>query len=319
MNLLNKLACFTVTLLSLNSFANSEKPNIIVIMADDIGHECFGTYGSTQYKTPNIDTLAKEGIQFNKGYSQPICTPSRVKIMTGKSNVHNYVNFGCLASTEKTFGHLLKDAGYATCVGGKWQLVLREKDQEPGMDPGTMPADAGFDEHYMWQVKDRGSRYWKPTLVFNGETKTFGGDDYGPKLVTDKIIDFMERKKDQPFFVYYPMILVHSPFPTTPLSEDRNSEDHQKNFEDMVFYMDHLIGKMVTKLEDLGIRDNTLIIFLGDNGTHGSLKSKLNGSEIRGSKGNTIDYGIHVPFIANWKGKTKPQQNDDLVHIGDIL
>ena len=321
MNILSKLIRLSSLALSLTAVATADqsKPNIIVIMADDVGHECFGSYGSEQYQTPNIDRLAKTGIQFNHGYSQPVCTPSRVKIMTGKSNVHNYVNFACLDRDERTFGHILKDAGYATCIAGKWQLAELPHKLKPGQNPGTLPADAGFDEHYMWQVQDRGSRYWKPTLTYNGETKTFGPDDYGPQLLSEKVLDFIERKKDQPFFVYYPMVLVHSPFPTTPLSEDKNSKDEQKNFEDMMFYMDHLIGDLVNKLEELEIRENTLIMFLADNGTHGSLKSAFKGEVVRGAKGRTVDYGIHVPFIVNWTGQTKPQQNDDLIHIGDIL
>ncbi|MBF0198941.1 MAG: sulfatase-like hydrolase/transferase [Planctomycetes bacterium] len=303
----------------LTSGAESRQPNIVVIMADDVGHECFGCYGSEQYKTPQLDQLARSGIQFNHGYSQPLCTPSRVKIMTGKSNVYNYVDFSCLAPTERTFAHVLKDAGYATCIAGKWQLLLRDKDLKPGVNPGTMPEDAGFDEHYMWQVKDRGSRYWQPTLTFNGETKSYTKDQYGPDLLSEQVLGFMERNKDKPFLVYYPMLLVHSPFPVTPLSEDKDCKDPQKNFEDMVFYMDYLIGKLAAKLDELSIRDNTLIVFMGDNGTHGSLKSNLKGRVVRGSKGKTIDDGIHVPFIANWKGHTAPQQNNDLVHIGDIF
>ena len=313
-----RLSAITLSLTSLAMAADS-KPNIIVIMADDVGHECFGAYGSEQYQTPNIDRLAQIGIQFSLGYSQPVCTPSRVKIMTGKSNVHNYVNFACLDSNERTFGHILKDAGYATCIAGKWQLAQLPRKLKAGQNPGTLPAAAGFDEHYMWQVQDRGNRYWKPTLTFNGKTKTYGADDYGPQLLSEKVLEFIERKKDQPFFVYYPMVLVHSPFPTTPLSEDKNSKDNQKNFEDMIFYMDHLIGDLVNKLEALKIRDNTLILFLADNGTHGSLRSQFRGKTVKGAKGNTIDYGIHVPFIANWTGVTAPQQNQDLIHIGDIL
>ena len=102
-----------------------KRPNIILIMADDLGYECLGCYGSKSYKTPVLDELARTGMRFEHCYSQPLCTPSRVKIMTGQYNIRNYTKFGALHSKEKTFGHLMQSAGYATCVVGKWQLAAR--------------------------------------------------------------------------------------------------------------------------------------------------------------------------------------------------
>ena len=131
--------------------ARNGKPNIILIMADDLGYECLGCYGSASYKTPVLDELAATGVRFEHCYSQPLCTPSRLKIMTGKNNFRNYTYFGALAPKEKTFGHMMKNAGYATCIVGKWQLAARDRGE------GIYPKAAGFDEHCLWQVDDRGS------------------------------------------------------------------------------------------------------------------------------------------------------------------
>ena len=197
------------------------RPNIILIMADDIGYECFGCYGSEQYQTPNIDRLAEKGIQFNHCYSQPLCTPSRVKIMTGLSNVRNYSAFSVLNRDQRTFGHALQEAGYRTCIGGKWQLLGAAHYSERFRAKGSWPRQTGFDECCLWQVDLLGDRYWNPLLFINGENRQFDQDDYGPDVVTDYLLQFMEDQRDVPFFIYYPMIMVHSPFLSSPASESR--------------------------------------------------------------------------------------------------
>ena len=305
-------------LLALSVFAEEErKTNVILIMSDDTGYEVFGCYGSRQYKTPHIDKLAQTGMRFNHCYSQPLCTPSRVKIMTGISNAHNYQCFDYLDKNERTFGHMMKDAGYATCIAGKWQLYGLEKHEIKG----TLPEDAGFDEHCLWQVATKRSRYWKPTLRINGERKTFlGEDDFGPNICTDFICDFIGRNKDGPFFVYYPMMLTHGPIITTPESADRSLESKQENFEDMVAYMDTLVGRIAAKLDEAGIRDNTLILFTGDNGTTPGIKSELNGSVLPGGKGKTTDFGTRVALIANMPGTVPAGKvTDDLVDFSDMM
>ena len=129
-----------------NSAASTAKrPNIILIMADDLGYECLGCYGSASYKTPNLDRLVGSGMRFEHCYAQPLCTPSRVKIMTGRSNGRNYIRFGVFDFKEKTFAHALKTAGYDTCIVGKWQLMGR------GVNG---PYDAGFDEYCLWHMED---------------------------------------------------------------------------------------------------------------------------------------------------------------------
>lgn len=296
------------------------RPNIILIMADDVGYECFGCYGSRQYQTPNIDRMARRGMRFTHCYSQPLCTPSRVKLMTGLSNARNYSAFSILNSDQRTIGQIFKAAGYKTLVAGKWQLLGASHYAARFRKKGTWPHDAGFDHVCLWQVDRLGSRYWQPLLNIDGKNRQFGKDDYGPDIVTNTITDFMETNRDKPFFVYYPMILVHSPFLPTPDSKSRNSKNRQKNFEDMVAYMDKLVGRIVKKTEKLGIADQTLILFLGDNGTHKSIFSVLDGRTIQGGKGLTTDAGTRVPMVAYRPG-TVPENRvcDDLVNFSDFL
>ncbi len=300
-----------------------QKPNILLIMADDLGKECLGCYGDKSYQTPNLDKLARTGMRFEHCYSQPLCTPSRVKIMTGKYNFRNYTAFGSLKKGERTFGHVLKKAGYRTCVAGKWQLavnaVLRPEEQEPG----TMPVEAGFDEYCLWQVLQRGSRYADPLVSINNKEPVKLRGEYGPDVFCDYILDFIERNRGEAFFAYYPMVLIHGPWMPTPDSEgwegDRNKRD-VKYFADMVKYMDKTVGRIVSKLDELGLREDTLVIFTGDNGTHKAIVSQVDGEYVRGGKGETSNAGTHVPMIANWRG-TMPEGRvcEDLIDYSDFL
>lgn len=285
--------------------ALAAKLNIVLIMADDLGYECLGCYGSTSYKTPFLDELARTGMRFERCYSQPLCTPSRVQIMTGQYNFRNYTEFGILDPKQKTFGHLLQKAGYATCVAGKWQLY-GSVDQRPEVrGTGSLPDQAGFDEHCLWQVDKRGSRYKDPEIVQNGKYRDDMQGKYGPDVFCDYILDFIERHRTKPFFVYFPMALVHSPFVPTPDSEDWAKDKHENNpkyFADMVAYMDKIVGRIVQRLDELGLREKTLVLFTGDNGTSKGIKSKLGDRVIEGGKGDTTDAGTHAPLIANSKG-----------------
>ena len=294
--------------------------NIILIMADDIGYECFGGYGSEQYHTPNLDRLAEQGMRFTHCYSQPLCTPSRIKLMTGKSNVRNYSAFSILNRDEKTIGHYFQQAGYKTFVGGKWQLFGADHYSPQFRGQGTLPVDAGFDEHCLWQVNQLGSRYWQPSLTIQGRLINHGASEYGPQVVADHICDFIHRHQKESFFVYYPMILVHSPFEPTPNSVDRTSQNPQRNFEDMVSYMDRIVGQIVDQVDSLGLAKDSLILFTGDNGTHRKIRSQLGGVEIRGGKGLTTDAGTRVPLVAYWPQSIQPGQiNRNLVDMSDFL
>lgn len=311
-------ACFVVQ--GGRAALSDNHPNIILIMADDIGYECFGCYGSRQYQTPNIDRLASHGMRFEHCYSQPLCTPSRVKIMTGLSNVRNYSAFSVLNRDQRTFGHVLKEAGYKTFVGGKWQLFGAEHYSKQFRGKGSLPVDMGFDQFCLWQVDRLGNRYWNPLLNINGKNRQFDKDNFGPDVVTDHILRFIEQQRDGPFFVYYPMILVHSPFLPAPVSTSRKSKNRQKNFEDMVQHMDGIVGRIVEKTEQLGIAEETIILFTGDNGTHKSITSTLNGHQIRGGKGQTTDAGTRVALVAYQPGSVPAGQVcQDLIDFTDFM
>jgi len=189
---LQYILAFMLALMSCNpnnpSKTIGKSVNVIVIMADDLGYETIGANGGRSYRTPEIDLMASNGMRFEHCYAQPLCTPSRVKIMTGIYNVRNYVRFGLLDKSQTTFGHLFRNAGYATCVIGKWQL---------GKDPSS-PQLAGFDRHCLWQVQEgridsagRDTRYSMPVLEVDGNLKTYSETDYGPEIVSDYGLDFI--------------------------------------------------------------------------------------------------------------------------------
>ena len=308
-----------------NKSTNPNKPNIILIMADDLGYEALGAYGNEGYSTPHLDRLAKEGMRFDQCYSTPLCTPSRVQIMTGKYNFRNYIGFGLLDPNEETFAHHLSRAGYKNLVAGKWQLLGNKHQQAlAGGKIGTLPEQAGFHDYCLWQVDALGSRYKDPTLSIKddgGVAKKYQG--YGPDIFVDYIDGFIEENKQSPFFIYYPMALTHDPFVPTPDDVEYNTlnkGNDPKYFKSMVAYMDKLVGRIVEKLDIEGVRENTLILFIGDNGTDKKVTSIQNGKQVKGKKGDTTDAGTHVPFIANWKGTiAKGTINNNLIDFTDFL
>jgi arylsulfatase A len=295
----------------------AERPNIILIMADDFGYECVRANGGESYQTPHLDRLAASGMRFEHCHAQPLCTPTRVQLMTGKYNVRNYLNFGTLVRTETTFGHLMKQAGYATGICGKWQLG-REKDS---------PQHFGFDEALLWQHTRRPPRYANPGLELNGEEKEYPEGSYGPTLINDFALEFVTKNKEKPFFLYYPMILTHDPYQPTPDSADwdpKTSGEAKKrdvkHFAGMVAYMDKMIGRLDARLGELGIRDNTLLMFTGDNGTGKGVTSRFKGADYPGGKGSTAENGHHVPFIASWPAAMKQGRvSRDLISCADFL
>ncbi|MCP5112723.1 MAG: sulfatase-like hydrolase/transferase, partial [bacterium] len=306
-----------------------ERPNIVLIMADDLGYETLGCYGGTSYKTPNLDRLAETGLRFTHAYSQPLCTPTRVQLMTGQYNFRNWKAFGVMDPKATTFGHILKAAGYRTCISGKWQLYSYNPPEfwPEWRGKGMRPEQSGFDEYHLWHAEhteDKGSRYPDPVILANGKYRTDTKGKYGPDLYTDYINNFMERHADEPFFVYYPMALTHGPFNPTPLSEAWKTgdpfESHPRFFGDMVEYMDLVVGRIVKKLDDLGLREKTLVIFFSDNGTPWQVTSRMGDREVKGGKGETTDAGTRVPLIVNWKGTTpEGRVLDDLIDSTDFL
>jgi len=305
-------------------------PNLVVIMADDMGYETVGAYGGTSYQTPNLDRMANEGVRFVHAYSQPLCTPSRVQLMTGQYNVRNYTVFGELMKDSTTFGNLLRKQGYATFIGGKWQLSERSK------DPLQDPIDFGFGEYFLWQTSKKFNRYNAPVFEANIPSENWSkerikydpkAENFGPDLIVNQINAFIARNKDKPFLVYYPMMLPHDPYVKTPDSKNYDpaeTEDYPKhnlkNTADMMAYTDKMVGRVLGALEQNGVAGNTLVIFLGDNGTLRKVESKVGGQTVVGAKGAMTDGGTRVPFIVRWTGKVKGGRvTDQLVDTTDVL
>jgi arylsulfatase A len=241
--------------------------------------------------------------------------------MTGIYNVRNYIDFGSMDPQATTFARLLKDAGYATGIAGKWQLG-RDRD---------LPRRFVFDEHCLWQHTRRPSRYKNPGLEINGKEVDFTRGEYGPDIVNDWALDFIARHREEPFFLYYPMMLTHAPFEPTPDSADYADGKRERkgtakapaaneNFGDMVAYLDKLTGKLVAKLDELKLREKTLILFLGDNGTGVGVRSRMGDRTVDGGKGRMTTSGMHVPLIANWPGTIAAGRvNQELVDTTDFL
>lgn len=307
--------------------AENHPVNIVLIMADDMGYECLSSNGSLSYQTPHLDRLASHGIRFTHCIAQPLCTPSRVKIMTGKYNYRNYEYFGYLNPNQKTFGNYLKEAGYSTCIAGKWQLNGLSQ-HLPGKEDASRPSHFGFEEYCLWQLNhpvQDGERYANPLIMQNGKRLEGLQDAYGPDIFNNFVCDFIDRKGDQPFFIYYPMVLVHDPFVPTPNSPEWNdpSKRYQKDnrhFKEMVEYADQLVGKVVSKLEERGVLENTILLFTGDNGTNVNIITKSVTGEVKGGKSFTIDAGCHVPLIASWPKFIKEGRvYEHLIEFSDFL
>lgn len=306
-------------LLGVGHFSSSvlaePSPNIILIMADDFGMDAFRSF-----RTPELDRMAEDGMSFDQAYSTPLCTPSRVQIMTGQYNFRNYVRFSYLDPGQTTFAHILKSAGYTTCITGKWQLGGN----------AYAPYAAGFDEYCLWQLTFGGyhERYHNPKVITNGVISKYTNAEYGPRIYTDYALDFIERHKDGPFLLYYPMALPHEPVVPTPdspgyrkyvMSADP-APSRQKFFADQVLYMDRIVGEIRRKVKALGIADRTLILFTGDNGTGKEIHFEYKGRQISGQKGQTNILGTHVPFIASWSGVIAPASTDyNLLDLTDLL
>jgi arylsulfatase A len=212
---------------------------------------------------------------------------------------------------------LFKDAGYRTAIAGKWQLGQGK----------NWPRRLGFDEACLWQHTRRPARYANAGLEYNGVERNFKNGEYGPDLVNEFALDFITRHKDRPFLLYYPMILTHGPFQPTPDNPDfkptaKNDRDgaDPKYFGDMVAYMDKLVGKLVAKLDELKLRDDTLVIFLGDNGSPREVTTQFKGQSYPGGKGLTNARGTHVPLVVNWPNHVPAGRvNDDIIDSCDFL
>ena len=316
----------TLVFFSKSAVAQNKQPNIILIMADDLGYETIEANGGRSYATPGINRMAKEGMRFTNAHSTPLCSPSRIQLMTGKYNHRNYPGFGIIDTTEITFGHLLKAAGYRTGIAGKWQLYGNDIQQNLVGHRGSLPQEMGFDDYFLWNVDytNREWRYKNPTIYSNNGKKIYPGK-YGPDLFFNWCKDFISSNKQSPFFLYYPMVLTHDPFQPTPGHVDYKgsipaSKGDTVYFRSMVQYMDSIVDQLIQHVRKEGIAEETIIIFTGDNGTKNSIVSNFNGTKFRGGKGSTKVAGTHVPFVVLWDGRIKANSiNHNLVDFTDLL
>ena len=323
-------AILTALWISLTAQAErADRPNVIVIMADDIGAEGLACYGSTIYTTPHLDRMAAEGLRFENAYATPLCTPTRVMIMSGlyppRTGFRALIGKGegvRMPTRIRTFGHDFRAAGYATAVTGKWQLG--KFDEFP-----DQPIEHGFDEYCMWTWvygDQKSSRYYKPQIYHNSKVINGGERDFGPDYFHDFALDFIDRKKNEPFFLYYPMALVHSPFVHPPklekLARTNFRDDLDKQtiaFGHMITYMDHVVGSLLNRLKKYGLDKNTLVLFTGDNGTHKNITSQLPGLKLKGGKGTMTEAGSRVPLLAWWPGTIRPGVRDEFFCLVDVL
>ena len=298
------------------SFAQQKKPNIIFVLADDLGIDGVSAYGADFFKTPVIDKLAKEGIRYTNAYTVPLCGPSRALILSGRYGfrtgaVNQDMTGEIKPSAENFMPSILKKAGYTSSMIGKWgQLPLG-------------PAEFGFDDYLRFFgsgsfFNEEGK---KDKYVVNGKESVLKDGEYMPDLMHDHMVNFLAQHKKDPFYLYYSLSHVHGEIVATPDTKP-GTTDYKELYADNISYMDKLVGKLVHTLDSLKLRENTLIVFFGDNGTAGEAAQigRVQGQKLSGKKGTMQECGSLVPMIVNWPGMIKkPGVSNSLIDAADFI
>lgn len=295
-------------------------PNIVIIMTDDQGWAQLGAHGNKVLRTPNLDRLAGESVEFTRFYVSPLCSPTRASLMTGRYNYRTGVvgvslGRAMMHTDETTLAEILRDAGYRTGIFGKWHL---------GDNYPMRPMDQGFDQvlvHRGWGIGSPAdppeTDYFNPILQHNGQEKKFEG--YCTEVFFDATLRFIEQHRNQPFFAYLATNAPHSPYLVPKSYVDpyraQSLSDEDARVYGMITNIDDNVGRLLAKLEELGISENTVLIFLTDNGA----TTKHFTAGLRGGKGSVYEGGIRVPFFVRWPVQLRPGRvNRVAAHI-DVL
>jgi len=307
-----------------------ERPNLLLIVADDLGIEGLRTYGGEYYETPNIDALAARGVRFENVYATPLCVPSRVELLTGqypfRTGAHAAASEGAatsaLSPSLPSFARSLRDAGYATAVAGKWHLGPLQKVPDH-------PQQLGFETYSLWEQRNAQDRYWAPRIVQDGVLREdlIRDDVYGPDVSTDFLVEFIEKNRDRPWFALYSMVLAHRPYTATPATVKSGTESKKARGErgdlvdnrENVAYLDRLVGRLLEKLQELGLEDRTIVLFTGDNGTDAFTEMIRDGKVVRGGKSKLDEGGATVPLIVAGPGVVGGAVRPGLVDLTDFF
>jgi arylsulfatase A-like enzyme len=298
-------AAFLASPASLQAQGKEKRTNILIILSDDVGYGEYGFQGNKQIPTPNIDSIAAKGIRFTQGYvSGPYCSPTRAGLMTGRYQTrfgHEFngqgPNFG-LPLSEKTMAELLRSLGYATCVVGKWHL---------GGEPEFRPTRRGFDEYYGTLAN---TPFFIPTKFVDSRIspdpveKKQKSDFYTTEAYATRALDWLEKNRDRPWFLYMPFNAQHAPLEAPQRYLERFAgiqEEKRRTFAAMMSALDDAVGRVLAKVRELGQEEDTLIVFFSDNGGPTPQTTSMN-FPLRGFKATTLEGGVRIPFCMQWKG-----------------